>query len=53
MSSVVKFTIGVFNYIKLGCYSKRLGGLIFEQTNQQFYYVENQKMIDITNVFYK
>jgi anaerobic ribonucleoside-triphosphate reductase activating protein len=44
-------TIHNFNYIKLGPYIERLGGLNSATTNQRFYRVENGNMIDITNQF--
>jgi anaerobic ribonucleoside-triphosphate reductase activating protein len=40
-----------FNYIKLGPYIERLGGLNSATTNQRFYRVEDGNMIDITNRF--
>jgi anaerobic ribonucleoside-triphosphate reductase activating protein len=40
-----------FNYIKLGPYIEHLGGLNSTCTNQRFYRIENEKMIDITNCF--
>ncbi|MDR0726037.1 MAG: anaerobic ribonucleoside-triphosphate reductase activating protein [Prevotellaceae bacterium] len=46
-------TIHNFNYIKLGPYIERLGGLNSATTNQRFYRVENGNMIDITNRFYE
>ena len=42
-----------FNYIKLGPYIERLGGLDSPSTNQRFYRIENEKMIDMTSVFRK
>jgi anaerobic ribonucleoside-triphosphate reductase activating protein len=42
-----------FNYIKLGPYIKHLGGLNSSTTNQRFYRVENENMIDITSHWYK
>jgi anaerobic ribonucleoside-triphosphate reductase activating protein len=42
-----------FDYIKLGPYIKRLGGLNSITTNQRFYRVENGDMIDITSCFFK
>ncbi|MDR1594161.1 MAG: anaerobic ribonucleoside-triphosphate reductase activating protein [Prevotellaceae bacterium] len=45
-------SIDCFNYIKLGPYIKRLGGLKSATTNQRFYRVENGNMIDITKNFF-
>ena len=42
-----------FDYIKLGKYIEALGGLNSSTTNQRFYRIENEMMIDITNKFYK
>jgi anaerobic ribonucleoside-triphosphate reductase activating protein len=42
-----------FDYIKLGKYVEALGGLNSPTTNQRFYRIENEMMIDITNKFYK
>ncbi|MDR2621243.1 MAG: anaerobic ribonucleoside-triphosphate reductase activating protein [Dysgonamonadaceae bacterium] len=40
-----------FDYIKLGAYTERLGGLDKPTTNQRFYRIEKGKMIDKTNQF--
>jgi anaerobic ribonucleoside-triphosphate reductase activating protein len=40
-----------FNYIKLGQYSEKHGGLTSKTTNQRFYRIENNQMIDITHRF--
>jgi len=40
-----------FDYIKLGPYVEKLGGLDVVTTNQRFYRIENGKMIDITSRF--
>lgn len=40
-----------FDYIKLGAYVERLGGLDSPATNQRFYRVEEGNMIDITSRF--
>lgn len=40
-----------FNYIKLGPYIKRLGGLKSATTNQRFYKIEGEKMEDKTGEF--
>ena len=42
-----------FDYIKLGAYIKELGGLNSPATNQRFYRIENETIIDITEQFYK
>jgi len=42
-----------FNYIKLGQYMSLLGGLDSVTTNQRLYYIENNKMLDITYLFQK
>jgi len=40
-----------FNFIKLGPYIEHLGGLDSPTTNQQFYRIDKNMMIDITFVF--
>ena len=40
-----------FNYIKLGPYIESIGGLNSPQTNQRFYRIENEKMVDMTYHF--
>jgi anaerobic ribonucleoside-triphosphate reductase activating protein len=40
-----------FNYIKLGAYIEELGGLGSKTTNQRFYRIENNEMIDLTYRF--
>lgn len=42
-----------FNYIKLGPYIESRGGLNSPDTNQRFYRIENEKMIDETSCFWK
>lgn len=42
-----------FNYIKLGPYIERLGGLNSVTTNQHFYRIEGSRMVDITRSFQK
>lgn len=42
-----------FNYIKLGSYLELLGGLDCPSTNQRFYRIENNEMINITAQFHK
>lgn len=41
------------DYIKLGPYISSKGGLDHPNTNQRFYHIVNQQMIDITSRFYK
>ena len=41
------------DFIKLGPYIKELGPLNSKTTNQRFYKVNRDKLIDITNKFYK
>ncbi len=40
-----------FDYIKLGPYIERLGGLDSPLTNQRFYRIEDTRMIDMTAAF--
>ncbi|MDR0758166.1 MAG: anaerobic ribonucleoside-triphosphate reductase activating protein [Tannerella sp.] len=42
-----------FDYIKLGAYVERLGGLNAPTTNQRFYRIEDGKMTDDTGKFQK
>jgi anaerobic ribonucleoside-triphosphate reductase activating protein len=42
-----------FNYIKLGPYIEALGGLDSAKTNQRFYRIEGNEMIDISACFRK
>lgn len=42
-----------FDYIKLGPYIEELGPLNNTSTNQRFYKVEDNKLVDITNVFWR
>lgn len=42
-----------FDYIKLGPYIERLGGLNSTSTNQRFYRIENKRMVDMTSFFQK
>jgi anaerobic ribonucleoside-triphosphate reductase activating protein len=46
-------SIQYFDYIKLGPYIQRLGGLDSIATNQRFYRIEYEKMIDITASFFR
>ena len=43
----------LFDYIKLGHYDEKLGPLNKETTNQHLYKVDNGKLIDITERFWK
>ena len=45
--------LGNFDYIKLGPYIEELGPLNSKTTNQRFYKVEEGKLVDITNLFWK
>ena len=42
-----------FNFIKLGPYIEDLGPLNSKTTNQRFYKIEEDKLVDITNLFWK
>jgi len=42
-----------FDYIKLGPYIEHLGGLDAPTTNQRFYRIENETMVDVTLSFQK
>ena len=42
-----------FNFIKLGPYIEELGPLNSKTTNQRFYKIEEGKLVDITNLFWK
>lgn len=42
-----------FNFIKLGAYVESLGGLDSTTTNQRFYRIENNTMINMTHLFQK
>ena len=42
-----------FDYVKLGPYIKSLGGIREQTSNQRFYRVENGKLLDITEVFWR
>ena len=42
-----------FDFVKLGPYIEELGPLNSKTTNQRFYKVEEGKLIDITNLFWK
>ena len=47
------FNLEPFDFIKLGPYIEELGPLNSKTTNQRFYKVESNKLIDITNKFFK
>ena len=42
-----------FSFIKLGPYIEKMGPLNSKTTNQRFYKVVNDELIDITSVFWK
>ena len=42
-----------FNFIKLGPYIEDLGPLNSKTTNQRFYKIEESKLVDVTNLFWK
>ncbi len=42
-----------FDFIKLGAYIEHLGGLNCASTNQRFYRIETEAMVDMTERFYK
>jgi anaerobic ribonucleoside-triphosphate reductase activating protein len=42
-----------FDYLKLGGYSEKLGGLDSPTTNQRLYRIEKGEMIDKTSLFWK
>ena len=42
-----------FDFIKVGPYIELLGGLDSASTNQRFYRIENEEMIDATELFSK
>lgn len=52
-SSLTENYFHAFDFIKLGPYIEKLGGLDSPKTNQRFYQVKNQSLIDITSVFQK
>lgn len=47
------FPIKYFDYIKIGPYIPKLGGLDNVNTNQIMYKIENGRLIDITSKFWK
>ena len=52
-SNLFKNALPCFDYIKLGEYIKELGGLNTPTTNQRFYKIENESIMDITEQFFK
>ena len=48
-----KIDLEFFDYIKLGPYISKFGGLDKKSTNQRFYRVDNNSLLDITNLFWK
>lgn len=46
-----KISVTNFNYIKLGPYIEKFGGLDKPETNQRFYKVDNGEIIDQTYLF--
>ena len=53
LEKVDKKLIDVLDYLKVGPYIEKLGGLNKKTTNQKMYKIENGKLIDITNKFYQ
>jgi anaerobic ribonucleoside-triphosphate reductase activating protein len=47
------FSLEYFNYIKLGPYIKRLGGLDSPHTNQRFFKIGRRHIVDCTSLFIK
>lgn len=45
--------IKVFDYVKIGPYIEKYGGLNSKNTNQRFYKINKGQMIDLTNRFAK
>jgi anaerobic ribonucleoside-triphosphate reductase activating protein len=48
-----KSEMGYLDYLKVGKYDEKLGGLDNPNTNQRFYKINNEIMTDITHVFRK
>lgn len=44
--------LGILNYIKIGHYDEKLGGLKIPATNQRMYKIENGNLKDITYMFW-
>ena len=53
LEKVDKKLINSLDYLKVGPYIEKLGGLNKKTTNQKMYKIENGKLIDITNKFYQ
>lgn len=49
----IKINLNLWDFIKIGHYDKEKGGLASKTTNQRFYKIEDNKMIDITSRFFK
>ena len=47
------FLLNNFQYVKLGPYIERLGGLISKTTNQRLYKIVGEELIDITSCYWK
>jgi len=47
------FLLNDFQYVKLGPYIERLGGLNSKNTNQRLYRIDGQELIDITSCYWK
>lgn len=45
--------IPLLDYLKIGSYRQDVGGLDHRETNQRFYRIENGKLLDITNQFWR
>lgn len=45
--------IEIWDYVKVGPYDEDLGGLRSRKTNQRFYRIEQGKMVDITECFWR
>lgn len=45
----VECSLKNFDYLKLGPYVRELGGLDVPSTNQRFYRIENEELVDITD----
>ena len=51
-SELYENALPFFDFIKLGEYIEKLGGLNAPTTNQRFYKIENKSMIDMTEQFF-
>ena len=52
-STLYESALSFFDYIKLGEYIEKLGGLKNPTTNQRLYRIENETMIDVTYIYWK